>query len=86
MSLDGPLGRGREARQCPGRPDRTAHEVSTTVRTFAAQAIVHALSAEGALERADAGIGTTRRQIPVAAFTVGPKVEHPEVISQTSPR
>jgi len=57
-------------------PDRPRHEVAATVGADAAQDLVDAASAERALERADPGVGTVRRQVGVAAFAVRAELQH----------
>src|SRR6185503_11886424 len=63
----------RELRRGTSRPRR---ELAAAVGTLAMQHIVHAIAAERALEGADHCIRRCRRQVAVAAFTVGAELEH----------
>ena len=66
-----PRGRGAIA----GRPDRPRHEAAAAVRADIVQLGLDAIGAEGALVAADARLGRCRRQVLVAIFAVGPKLE-----------
>ena len=67
---------GREARQFLGRADWSPHEFAAAVRAASSQDAIRACRAECTLEAADPRIETVRRQIAVAAFTIGSKLEH----------
>ena len=58
------------------RPDRSRAEAAAAVGADASEHAVYAISAEGAFEGADAGLGAVERQVAVAAFAVGAEFEH----------
>src|SRR5205814_9051610 len=69
--------RGRRVRgQLGRRPDGARLEVPSAVRADAVQDLVDAARAERALEGADAGVETARRQVRVTALAVGTELEH----------
>jgi hypothetical protein len=76
LRLEHPPRRSRVGRKLRRRPDRPGHQVAAAVRTASAEPPIGAVAAEGALERADHGIGRCGRQILVAAFAVWSQLEH----------
>lgn len=68
--------RGRVFFEQFGRAYRAAREVAAAVRALVHQALLHAGPAKCALKSTDHRLGRTGRQIFVAAFAIGPNLEH----------
>ena len=58
------------------RPHRSRHQIARAVRAASVEAIVGTFRAERALEAADPGIRTIRRQVHVAAFAAWLEQQH----------
>src|SRR5258708_36696221 len=63
------------------RPARSRYQLAAAVRAPALEDGCRARAAEGALERADERLVRLRRKVPVAAFAVGPQLEHVGVLA-----
>ena len=75
--LQNPLRGGRIFAESVGGAHRTPHELTAAVgTTTAGQPLSCAVTAEGALERADQRVARIWRQILVAAFAIGPELQH----------
>src|SRR5882757_11410637 len=59
-----------------GGPDRPRHEPTAAIGADIEQHILDARRAERAFIAADAGVGCVGRQILLAAFAVGPELQH----------
>src|SRR5262252_7072593 len=57
------------------RPDRSRHKTAAAVRADVEQLCLHAVRAEGALIGADPSLGRRGRQVLVAIFAVGTKLQ-----------
>jgi hypothetical protein len=64
------------APQPVARPDRPAHQFAAAIGTMPAEHSFGALAAKRALIRADPRVERMGRQIPVAAFAIGPQFQH----------
>src|SRR5207253_9795099 len=73
------LGGRRKFRQLLGGAARARHELAAAVGAAALENAGPTVAAEGALERADHGVGRPGWQVAVAAFTVRTKLEHVRV-------
>src|SRR5215472_17332582 len=73
---DNPPGRRRvdceQVRRADGAPD----ELAAAVRADAVQDVLRAVAAPGALVRADEHVRGRRVEVPVAAFTIRPQLQH----------
>lgn len=54
----------------------SGNKAAAAIRTHIVQAVLHAVTAEGALKGADHGLGGIRRQILVAALAAWPHFQH----------
>src|ERR1043165_4419877 len=66
----------RVPRELFRRTSRPGHQLAAAIRAAAGERALHAVAAEGALERADEGLAGRRRQVAVTAFAVGSQLEH----------
>jgi hypothetical protein len=73
---ENPLGRRRVDREQAGRPDRATDELAAAVRAYAAQDVLRAVAAPGALVGADEHVRGGRVQVPVTAFAIRPQLQH----------
>ncbi len=78
--LEDPARRCRVAQQPVARPDRPAHQFAGAIGTMVAEHSFGALAAKRALIGADPGVERMGRQIPVAAFAIGPQFQHRHAI------
>ena len=62
------------------RTNGTRNEIASAIRATPVQFGLRAIAAESALEAANHRVGGTRRQVFIAAFTIGPKFEHDSTI------
>src|SRR5260370_38411905 len=77
LRLEDPVRRRRVAQQPVARPYRSAHPSAGAIGTMPAEHSFGALAAKRALIGADPGVQRVGRQIPVAAFAIGPQFQHP---------
>jgi hypothetical protein len=73
---DSPLGRRRVDYEQAGRSDRAPDELAAAVRANAVQDVLRAVAAPGALVRADKHVRGCRVEVPVAALTIRPQLQH----------
>jgi hypothetical protein len=71
-----PLGGRRTPGELALRADRASDQFAAAVGAHTLQHAGRAAAAEGALERADHGLGGIRRQVPVAALAIRSKLKH----------
>src|SRR5690349_8074940 len=69
-------GRRRIGHKETSRPDRTPHEFTATVRADAVQDLLDAVTAPGALVRADEHVRRGRVEVSLAAFAVRSQLQH----------
>src|ERR1700743_2967194 len=81
--LDDTPRRRRGAQQPVARPYRPAPQFTGAIGTTTAEHAFGAFAAKRALVGADPGIERVRRQIPVAAFAIGPQFQHSRAIPTT---
>src|SRR5260370_13540019 len=77
LRLEDPVRRRRVAQQPVARPYRPAHQFAGAIGTMPVEHSFGALAAKRALVGADPGVQRVGRQIPVAAFAIGPQLQHP---------
>ena len=73
---DNPLGRRRVDGEQAGRADGASDELAAAIRTDPVQDVLRAVSAPGALVRADKHVRGCRVEVPVAAFAIRPQLQH----------
>ena len=78
--LDDPARRRRVAQQPVARPYWPSHQFAGAIGTMPAEHSFGALAAKRALVGANPGVERGGRQIPVAAFAIGPQFQHPGAI------
>src|SRR5205814_9074319 len=78
--LEDPARRCRMAQQPVARPDRPSHQFAGAIGTVPAEHSFGAVAAKRALVGANPGFERGGRQIPVAAFAIGPQFQHPGAI------
>jgi hypothetical protein len=59
-----------------GRADGAPDELAAAVRTDAVQDVLRAIAAPGALVSADKHVWRCRVEVPAAAFTIRPQLQH----------
>ena len=67
---------GRELGQRRRRTGRPLDQIAAAIGAAPAQAVGRAIGAEGAFEGADQRVGCAVGQILVAAFAIGPELQH----------
>ncbi|MFT4537920.1 MAG: hypothetical protein ACI841_004192 [Planctomycetota bacterium] len=80
----GTLRRGWALTQVSLGPNRTRHQVISTIRTDANKDSISAVIKEGALKGTDAGMRAIRGKIPVTSFAAWPKFEHADNVAGRS--
>ena len=80
LRFEHPFGRSRVVQQLGRWAHWATYQFATAVGADALQMVVGALGAKGAFKGADACIERRRRQVAVAAFTVGAQLEHGGVV------
>src|SRR5271167_3903853 len=78
--LEDPARRGRVAQQSVYRSYRPAHQFAGAIGTMPFEHSLGALAAKRAFVGADPRVKRVGRQIPVAAFAIGPQFQHPGAI------